>query len=51
MAVALESAIGVICRLVFGSAAAVVVVGGVALTMVGAWMVLPLVAGRERTLE
>jgi hypothetical protein len=51
MAVALESAIGVICRLVFGTTAAVVVVGGVALTMVGAWMVLPLVAGRERTLE
>jgi hypothetical protein len=46
MAIALESAIFVICRLVFDTTLAFVVVGSVGVVMVSAWIVLPLAAGR-----
>lgn len=46
MAIALESAVFVICRLVFDATVAFVVVGALVATMTAAWIVLPLAAGR-----
>ena len=46
MAVALESALLVICRLVFDTTVAFVVVAAVGVVMVSAWILLPLAAGR-----
>jgi uncharacterized membrane protein len=47
MALALESAVFVVCRLVFDATAAFVVTSVLGVLMVAAWLVLPLTVGRR----
>jgi hypothetical protein len=51
MAVALECALFVVCRLIFSTAMAVVTVTAVGLVMVGLWIILPISVGRGKPFE
>jgi hypothetical protein len=48
MAIALESAIFVICRLIFDTTVALIVVGSLGMVTIAAWILLPLSVGRKR---